>query len=50
MAVPKEGKGLRAKPVRDVALVQWVADFLTGMAGIPVMDIVGEAHGGKDQK
>ena len=50
VAVPKEGKGLRAKPVRDVALVQWVADFLTGMAGIPVMDIVGGAHGGKDRK
>lgn len=50
VAVPKEGTGLRAKPVRDVALVQWVADFLTGMAGIPVMDIVGGAHGGKDRK
>lgn len=50
VAVPKEGKGLRAKPVRDVALVQWVADFLTGMAGIPVMDIVGGANGGKDRK
>ncbi|MEJ6019987.1 transcription-repair coupling factor [Corynebacterium sp. H113] len=41
VAVPKEGRGLRAKPVRDIALVQWVADFLTGMAGIPVMDISG---------
>lgn len=39
VGLPKEGKGLRAKPVRDVALVQWVANFLTGMAGIPVMDI-----------
>ena len=45
VAVPKEGRGLRAKPVRDVALVQWVADFLTGMAGIPVMDITGDVSG-----
>ena len=46
VAMPKAGKGLRAKPVRDVALVQWVADFLTSMAGIPRMDI---SHPGKDK-
>ncbi len=39
VAIPREGRGLRAKPVRDVALVQWVANFLTGMAGIPQMNI-----------
>ncbi|WP_034646553.1 transcription-repair coupling factor [Corynebacterium sputi] len=42
--VPREGRGLRAKPVRDVALVQWVANFLTGMAGIPTMDITGDIN------
>ena len=45
VGMPKEGRGLRAKPVRDIALVQWVADFLTSMAGIPRMDI---SHMGKD--
>nr|WP_255549555.1 transcription-repair coupling factor [Corynebacterium sp. TAE3-ERU12] len=39
--VPTEGRGLRAAPVRDVALVQKMADFLTQMAGIPMMDIAG---------
>ncbi len=45
VSVPAPGAGRRmgAKPVRDVELVQWVADFLTGMAGVPVIDVTAGA-------
>ncbi|AGP31258.1 transcription-repair coupling factor [Corynebacterium terpenotabidum] len=32
---PKEGAGMRAVPLRDVDLVQWCANALTDLAGIP---------------
>lgn len=43
LPLPRSGRGPAAPPVRDVALVQWVADFLTAMAGIPAMDVTGGA-------
>ncbi|WP_245532919.1 transcription-repair coupling factor [Corynebacterium ulceribovis] len=40
--VPKVGQGLRAQPLRDIELVQWCADVLTALAGIPRMSVTGQ--------
>lgn len=37
---PKTGAGMRAVPVRDADLVQWCADVLTQLAGIPKRDVI----------
>ena len=39
---PKVGQGMRAVPLRDEDLVQWCADALTQLAGIPQRDIRGK--------
>ncbi|MBC2682001.1 transcription-repair coupling factor [Corynebacterium sp. 4HC-13] len=39
---PKEGAGMRAVALRDVDLVQWCADALTQLAGIPERNMRGE--------
>lgn len=39
---PKEGAGMRAVPLRDADLVQWCANVLTQLAGLPERDMRGE--------
>ncbi|HIW95055.1 MAG TPA: transcription-repair coupling factor, partial [Candidatus Corynebacterium gallistercoris] len=39
---PKQGQGMRAVPLRDVELVQWCADALTQLAGLPSRDMRGK--------
>ena len=39
---PKEGAGMRAVALRDMDLVQWCADALTSLAGIPQRNMRGE--------
>lgn len=38
---PKKGAGMRAVPLREMELVQWVADALTQLAGLPSRDMSG---------
>ena len=40
---PKRGQGMRAVPLRDTELVQWCADALTQLAGIPIRSMSGAA-------
>ncbi len=35
LPIPKQGAGMRAVPLAGVELVQWVADALTSLAGLP---------------
>ena len=39
--MPKQGAGMRAKPLRDVELIQWCADAITQLAGLPSRDMRG---------
>lgn len=39
--VPKEGSGMRAVALRDLDLVQWCANALTDLAGVPRREITG---------
>jgi transcription-repair coupling factor (superfamily II helicase) len=41
--VPKEGSGMRAVALRDLDLVQWCANALTDLAGVPRRDITAAA-------
>jgi transcription-repair coupling factor (superfamily II helicase) len=43
--VPKEGSGMRAVALRDLDLVQWCANALTDLAGVPRRDIIGQDTG-----
>ena len=43
---PKRGQGMRAVPLRDTELVQWCADALTQLAGIPIRNMAGGAGKG----
>lgn len=43
LSFPKEGRNVTDKPLRDVALLQWVADFLSEMFEIPRISVTGEA-------
>ena len=40
---PKKGAGMRAVALRDVDLIQWAADALTQLAGLPQRDMRGDA-------
>ncbi|MDO4908331.1 MAG: transcription-repair coupling factor [Corynebacterium sp.] len=46
LSIPKSGKKLTDPPMRDVDLVQWVAEFLHTMFNIPLIDV----RGGKGEK
>ncbi|WP_288801323.1 transcription-repair coupling factor [uncultured Corynebacterium sp.] len=39
---PKEGSGMRAVPLRDEDMVQWCANALTSIAGLPERDMRGQ--------
>jgi transcription-repair coupling factor (superfamily II helicase) len=41
--VPKEGSGMRAVALRDLDLVQWCANVLTDLAGVPRRDVTAVA-------
>ena len=43
--VPKEGSGMRAVALRDLDLVQWCANVLTDLAGVPRRDVIGTTAG-----
>ncbi|MDK8510501.1 transcription-repair coupling factor [Corynebacterium bovis] len=38
---PRKGQGMRAVPLRDDELVQWCADMLTDLAGLPRRQVAG---------
>ncbi|RAV31401.1 transcription-repair coupling factor [Corynebacterium heidelbergense] len=41
LPVPKQGAGMRAVALRDTELVQWCADALSHLAGLPTRDMRG---------
>ena len=43
--VPKEGSGMRAVALRDLDLVQWCANVLTDLAGVPRREVIGTTAG-----
>ncbi|MDY3126791.1 MAG: transcription-repair coupling factor [Corynebacterium sp.] len=38
---PKSGRNVTSPKLRDVELLQWVADFLSGMFDLPAIDVTG---------
>ncbi len=45
LSMPKAGRTLTAPPLRDVELVQWVADFLSEMFGVARVSVSGAPGG-----
>ena len=43
--VPKQGSGMRAVALRDMDLVQWCANAMTDLAGVPRRDVLGNSAG-----
>ena len=49
--MPRESKAINSPNLRDVELVQWVADFLSSMFDVEEIDVNGpKPAGGKDKK
>ncbi|MCK7661352.1 transcription-repair coupling factor [Corynebacterium antarcticum] len=45
LSFPKAGKKVTDPPLRDVALIQWCADFLSAMFDVPPLDVTGGKAG-----
>ena len=48
--MPRESKAINSPNLRDIELVQWVADFLSSMFDIDTIDVNGAAQTEKQKK
>ncbi|AKK02725.1 transcription-repair coupling factor [Corynebacterium epidermidicanis] len=49
LSIPKAGNGMGAPQLRDVELLQWVADFIAGMFDVPAVSVSGGDSSKKDR-